>query len=521
MSRAPKRSNGEDSSSSSSSKIYPSKNRHHHHSHCISTSSNLPTVNHVSPQHTSHRQAMGKRLNFISYTEIPSLPPKLKVLCEIVSTTPGVTVESVLEDTGIRVSEEDVVDVLKLSYMHPGSAVKFFRWAGYQLHNKHSPYAWNLVVDLLGKNLLFDAMWDAIKSMRKEMLLTLSTFGSVFSSYVIAGRVHEAILSFEVMDQYGVPGDVLALNLLLSTICRDGQRTQQAMDYMRNVKEKIRVGSETYAILLEGWENEGGVTQARETFSDMVIDVGWDTENVLAYDSFLCTLLKGPDGTNEVLKFLDTMRYKNCYPGIKFFKSAIDECVRKNDAKCARVVWDMMVGKNICRPDTLMYKSLISLYCNIKDFDSAESLLDNMVYDGAFPDSETYGLLFHSLIKHRRLSKATPLFKEMVKNEFVPMQQDCMTAVKTYVDGGDPYMGIKVWRFMVENYSSDLEETGNLLVLGLKGMNRLPEAVKCSEDMIERGIKLNSSTLSKLKQSLSIAGKVFAYEELLRKWKGH
>ncbi|KAK4393558.1 Pentatricopeptide repeat-containing protein, mitochondrial [Sesamum angolense] len=356
----------------SSSKIDPSRKRHHNHH--ISTAPNFPTDNHVTPHRNSHQQVMDKRSSFISYSEVSSLPPKVKILCEIIARTPAVTVERVLEDTGVRVSEEDVEEVLKLSYGYPGSAVKFFRWSSFQL-NKHSPYAWNLVVDLLGKNCLFDAMWDAIKSMKKEQLLSLATFATVFSSYVIVNRVQEAILSFEVMDQYGVARNTVSLNSLLRAMCREG-KTQQAKDYLEILKDKIRVDAETYAVLLEGWESEGDVGKARQTFSEMVVDIGWDTKNMLAYDSFLCTLLKGPDGMHE-------------------------------------------------------------------DFDSAEKLLDEMVYNGAFPDSETYGLLFHFLIKQRRVRDATPIFKEMVKNEFVPMQEDCSTAVKTYIDAGDPHMGMK------------------------------------------------------------------------------
>lgn len=519
MRNSRKRSHGGDSSSSSSSKIEPSKKRYHNN-HQISTSSNFPINGHASTHQNSHHQVTGKRSGFISYTEVPSLLPKLKILCEIIAKTPAATVERVLEDTGIRVYEEDVAEVLKLSFGCPGSAVKFFRWTSYQLNNKHSSYAWNLVVDLLGKNCLFDAMWDAIKSMRKELLLSLSTFKLVFSNYVIANRVEEAILSFEVMDQYGIPRDIVALDSLLSVICKDG-KTEQAKDYLGIARERIRVDAETYVILLEGWESEGDVGRARQTFSEMVTDIGWDTRNVPAYDSFLCTLLRGPEGLREVLKIFDTMSESGCYPGMKFFKFSIDECARKSDAKCAKVIWEAMVGKNLCRPDKAMYKSLMSLYCNVKDFDSAEKLLDEMVYNGAFPDSETYCLLFHFLIKQRRVREATPVFREMVKNEFVPMQEDCSTAVKTYVVAGDAYMGLKVWRCMIENYSSDLDETGNLLVVGLRDLNRLPEAVKCAEDIIERGIKLTSATLSKLKQSLSKVGKTFVYEELLHKWKNH
>ena len=33
----------------------------------------------------------------------------------------------------------------------------------------------------------------------------------------------------------------------------------------------------------------------------MVIEIGWDPLNVSAYDSFLCTLVRGPDGLLEAI----------------------------------------------------------------------------------------------------------------------------------------------------------------------------------------------------------------------------
>ncbi|CAI0418789.1 unnamed protein product [Linum tenue] len=79
---------------------------------------------------------------------------------------PSPSIEKVLDGSGIGVTQAEVEQVLKLSYSFPAPTVKFFRWSGLRLDDDHSPYAWNLVVDLLGKNCLFDAMWDAIKSMR-------------------------------------------------------------------------------------------------------------------------------------------------------------------------------------------------------------------------------------------------------------------------------------------------------------------------------------------------------------------
>ncbi|XP_022843948.1 pentatricopeptide repeat-containing protein At1g77360, mitochondrial-like [Olea europaea var. sylvestris] len=502
----------------SSSKFDPNDKHYRRHSNYSPSSARNNFAS--QPHYDYHQQIMGKRSKFISYLEVPSLTPKVKILCEIIANTPSASVEKLLEDTGVRVSQEDVEEVLKLSYGFPGPAVKFFRWSGFLLNDKHSLYAWNLVVDLLGKNGLFDAMWDAIKSMRKEGLLSLATFASIFSSYVAGNRVQEAIMTFEVIDQYGVPRDVVALNSLLSAICREG-KTPEAKDYLVIAKNTNRVDADSYAILLEGLENEGDVVRARQTFMEMVADIGWDPRNAPAYESFLSTLLKGPEGIHEALKYLNTMIDRRCYPGMKFFKFAIDECVRKSDAKGAKVLWEVMVGKNVCKPDREMYNSLISLYCNLKDFDFAKSLLDEMVYNGAFPDSETYNILFHFLIRCKRLREAIPIFNEMLKNECVPIQADSSAAIKAYIDAGDPHMAIRIWRCMVENYRSDLEETSNLLVLQLRDINWIPEAVKFAEDVIERGIKLSSATLSKLKQSLIKVGKTFVYDELLQKWKTH
>ena len=65
-----------------------------------------------------------------------------------------------------------------------------------------------------------------------------------------------------------------------------------------------------------------------------------------------------------------------------------------------------------------------------------------------------------------------------------------------------------------------LEECGNMLVSKLKD-DRLPEACKYAEDMVDRGIKLSSSTLSKLKRCQQKIKKGDIYDDLPRKWEAH
>lgn len=124
------------------------------------------------------------------------------------------------------------------------------------------------------------------------------------------------------------------------------------------------------------------------------------------------------------------------------------------------------------------------------------------------------------MIKGRKLDDASAIFMEMIKNGCTPSLANCQAAVRVFLDSRNSSMALKVWKWMAENHPEELEEdTAYLLGVGLQDMNRLPVAVKYAEDIIERKIKLNSSTLSKLKQSLPKAKKDNVCNEILQKWK--
>ncbi|WJX65885.1 hypothetical protein P8452_50499 [Trifolium repens] len=345
------------------------------------------------------------------------LPPlsKTKSLFEIISTNSLLTVEKSLEDSCIDVTTQDIEQVLKLCYRFPAQAFKFFRWAGHRINHNHTPYGWNLLIDILGKNRLVNAMWTAVKSMSRIGFLSRSTFASIFSSYVNVGRIGDAIRTFEVMDDYGCVQDVISLNLLMSVICGSG-RVIEACNYLQTAKKFVRPDCDTYAILMEG-----------------------------------------SDKIHEALKFFDLLRDKGCYPGIRFFGIVLDECVRFNDIRRAEFFLEIMLGKTMLQPTTAMCNSMIAMYCYHGDNDAAMNMLDGM---------------------GKKLWEASEMFSEMVLNGCVPNQLNCDAAVRVYLDNEDPVMAINVWECLVENYREDLEGTANLLVVGLRDNDRVLEAVK-------------------------------------------
>ncbi|KAG6387839.1 hypothetical protein SASPL_153033 [Salvia splendens] len=443
--------------------------------------------------------------------------PQVRILCEIVATAPTYEVEGRLASSQIKPEHEFVQQVLKHSYNSPAAAAKFFRWAG--LVQRHTPYSWNLMVDLLGKNKLFDPMWDAIQSMKQEGLLSLTTFVSVFENYCIAGRFNDAVLTFDVLEGYGIPPDIVAVNSLLSAMCREDNRTAKALEFFERIKGKILPDADTYSILLEGCEKEGNVAKAKITFGEMVIRVGWSPEYMFAYDALLNTLVRGSQG-DEAIKFLQVMKGKNCLPGLRFFSNALDIFAKQKDSAHAIMLWDIMVGSGLT-PDLMMHNVIISLLTSSNDIDNAFRLLDEMVFHGAFPNSLTYNMIFGCLIKNGKVREVGKFFLEMIKNEWDPTPANFAAAIKVLFDGDDPEMAIEHWKYMSKNNISPRDDSGNAVLLGLCNLGRLSDLRRFAEKMIDEKIILHESTMTKVKNAFYKQGKGSheIYDTISRKWK--
>ncbi|KAG0534438.1 hypothetical protein BDA96_04G280500 [Sorghum bicolor] len=461
---------------------------------------------------------------FPTNKEASDMPPKIRIFCEILaSRADDEKLTAELDNSDVRVTTADVEQVLRFSYAHPRAATTFFRWAGFKhLGHEHSPYSWNLLVDLLGKNLLFEPMWNTIKSMHSQRLLSLATFASVFSS-LAATPGGSPLKAFMDMPRYGMTRDTPALNSLLSALCRANRLDDaRAAIPVARAEAGTAPDADSYAILLEGCEAAADPRVAREVFDEMVHAIGFIPDNVPAYDSFLTTLVSSDSSTAlpEAMQYLLVLSRRGCSPGEKFFRAALTAHLKARQLLGAMELWDDFVGRRGLVPDMEMYNTMILLQGSLGQPEVIVNYLDDMISNGVFPDTNTYNVVLQLLLKGRKLREAAAIFSEMIKNECWPNEENCSLALRMFLDTRYWETGIKVWSCMVENGLPPLEECGNMLVSKLKD-DRLPEACKCAEDMIDRGIKLSSSTLSKLKQCLQKIKKGEIHDHLLRKWKAH
>uniref|UniRef100_A0A7N0TBL6 Pentatricopeptide repeat-containing protein n=1 Tax=Kalanchoe fedtschenkoi TaxID=63787 RepID=A0A7N0TBL6_KALFE len=447
----------------------------------IAESTSNSTFPHLLKKNEALQQP--RKQSLISHFDFNDVSPRAKVLYQILTGVPPHAIDAALADCPITPTPDVVEEVLKLLYGSPDAAVKLFRWAG--LKRKHSSYAWSLMVDLLGKNQLFEPMWDAIRSMKKENVLSSATFVSVFGSYCMAGRCKEAIMTFDVMEKYGVEPDVVAMNSLMSAICREDKQVAVAVEFFERVKVKISPDADTFAILLEGWEKEGNAAEAKRTFGEMVIRVGWSPNYMSAYDAFLTTLVRGSQ-PDEALKFLSVMKKRDCLPGLKFFSNSLDILVKRSDATNALLLWSVMLESGLM-PDLLMYNAIISLACKGNDTDTAFRFLDEMVYYGAFPDSWTYNMIFKCLVKNKKVRET----------------------------------GVEIWNYMIDNQILPLDESAHAFLIGLSKMDRLSELRRYIDDMLDRRIDISESTMTALKSAFYKDGRSSrdVYDNLMRRWK--
>ncbi|XP_057997169.1 pentatricopeptide repeat-containing protein At4g20090-like [Hevea brasiliensis] len=240
-----------------------------------------------------------------------------------------------------------------------------------------------------------------------------------------------------------------------------------------------------------------------------------------AYDAFLTTLVQASQ-IDEALKFLNVMKGKACVPGLKFFSNTLDMLCKQNDYVNSVPLWDIMLDSGVV-PNLIMYNRMISLLCNKSDIDNAFRLLDEMVFNGAFPDILTYNMIFHRLIKDKKVSQVGKFFCEMIKNEMPPTYHDCAVAITVLMDGDDPEMAIEIWNYMLENHvlPLELDESANMLLIGLCNLGRLSEVRRFAEDMLDRKIKIYESTMSKLKTTFYKEGTSARdrFDSLSRRWR--
>ncbi|KAG6382508.1 hypothetical protein SASPL_157820 [Salvia splendens] len=99
-----------------------------------------------------------------------------KRVCKIMMSCPKTRLDTVLDQSGIRVSEEVVEKVLERFENAGMLAHRFFEWAGKQRNYEHTVRAYHTMIESMAKIRQYEIMWDLVNAMRGKGMLNIETF---------------------------------------------------------------------------------------------------------------------------------------------------------------------------------------------------------------------------------------------------------------------------------------------------------------------------------------------------------
>ncbi|XP_027116710.1 uncharacterized protein [Coffea arabica] len=402
----------------------------------------------------------------------------------------------------VDVTEDLVKQILERFSFDWIPCLGFFRWAKLQGGFKLSPELYNLMIDNLGKLRKFDLMFDLVEEMRQlEGCITLVTISKVIRRLAKAGRFVDAIDVFRNSDQYGVPKDIYALNILVDALIKD-RGVEHAEEVILEYKDIVSPNASTFNMLVHGWCRARKLGEARKTVGKMKRH-GFNPD-VVTYTCFIELYCRDKD-FRKVDRKLKAMQELGLMPSVVTYTIIVTALGKAKEMNRALEYYEMM-NQNGCVPDSSFYSTLIENLSKSGRLKDARELFEDMAKQGVDPDTLTYNTMIAASARHSEELDALMLLKQMEERQCKPDLQTYAPLLKMCCR----LRRMKVLSFLLRhmfknNISFDLG-TYTLLVSGLCAHGNLNRACSFFEESVKRGFVPTDAMYRKLVKGLQEKG---------------
>lgn len=366
------------------------------------------------------------------------------------------------------------------------SALGFFQWAGARPGYKHTLYAYNKTVDLLGKMKQIDLMWNLVVKMRTEGLIALETVAKIMRRLVGAGRWRDAVSFFNDLGCLGLAKDTESMNYLLDTLCKE-RKVEVAREVFMELKAHIPADAYTFNIFVNGWCIADRVEEAIWTIQEMR---GYGFRpSVITYSTILKAHCK-QSNFRKVHELLDEMVAEDCPPNVVSYTIIINSLAKSQDVEEVLNAVNRMKSSG-CKPDTRFYNTLINILGKAGRLDDAFHIFDiEMGMNGVDPDASTYNILISIFCQHDQEQNALHVLKEMEYSSCKPVLQTYNPLLKLYLRMGkiDDQLKILLSDITTKHHLSFDLDTYTLLIHGLCGAGNVEWAYIYFNEMIDQEI---------------------------------
>ncbi|CAH8337842.1 unnamed protein product [Eruca vesicaria subsp. sativa] len=414
-----------------------------------------------------------------------------------------------LSQCDVVVSETLVLQVLRRFSNGWNQAYSFFTWAKTQTPYRHSPRAYNAMVDVLGKCRNFDLMWVLVDEMKSSDLVTLDTMSKVMRRLAKSGKYSEAVDAFMDMERkYGVGRDTNGLNSLMDALVKENS-IEHAHEVFLKMFDSIKPDSRTFNILIHGFCKAKRFDDAR-TVMDLMKVAGFGLD-VVTYTSFVEGYCKEGD-FRRVDEVLEEMRESGVRPNVVTYTIVMHSLGKARQVGEALGVYEKM-KEDGCVPDAKFYSSLIHILSKTGRFKDAAEIFEDMTKQGVSRDVLVYNTMISAAVHHSRDEMALRLLKRMVEEEDEEEEGLCSPNVETYAPllkmccqkKKMKLLGVLLHHMVRNDVSIDVA-TYILLIRGLCMSGKVEEACLFFEEAMRKGMVPRDSTCKMLVEELEKKG---------------
>ncbi|XP_057960227.1 pentatricopeptide repeat-containing protein At3g23020 [Malania oleifera] len=403
-------------------------------------------------------------------------------------------------------------------------ALEIFEWfkrkGCYELNVIH----YNIMLKILGKAQkwsLVESLW--VEMMKRRILPTNSTYGTLIDVYSKGGRKEEALRWLKQMNRQGMEADEVTMGTVIQTYKRSGE-FRKAEEFFKKWSLKISLKDEgqstrptavatsesasqgqvllnsyTYNTLIDTYGKAGQLKGASETFAQMLRE--GIAPNTITFNTMIHVC--GNHGRlEEVASLMQKMEELRCPPDTRTYNILISLHAKHDNIRMAASYFSKM--KEAClEPDLVSYRTLLYAFSIRHMVREAEDLISEMDERGIEIDEFTQSALTRMYIEAGMLDKSWLWFKRFHLEG--NMTSECYSAnIDAYGERGHILEAEKVF--------SCCQEAKKLTVLGFNVMikaygisKRFDEACQLFDGMENYGVAPDKCSYNSLIQILASA----------------
>ncbi|CAK7342954.1 unnamed protein product [Dovyalis caffra] len=279
-------------------------------------------------------------------------------------------------------------------------------------HFTHTCVSFNKMLDVFGKSRNIDLLWSAVQEMAKRGLVNDRTFIIVLKTLASARELKKCVEFFHLMNGCGCEYRVERLNKVVENLCK-GKLVEEAKYVVLKMKDWIRPNGVTYGWLVKGFCDVGELIEASKVWN-LMVDEGIEPE-IEVFEKMMETLFKRNE-YDEALKVFQMMRVNRMDDlGLSTYKLVIDWMCKMGKVVQAKAVFDEMRQRGI-QADNSTLGSLVYGFLTRGRHAEAHRIVERIEK----PEIRVYHGLIKGLIRSRRPSEATQVFREMIKRGIEP-----------------------------------------------------------------------------------------------------